>query len=67
MTSEVDPFGGTEPPAQLPSRKAIDVKGRREHESFLFDEEKCAQHGLDVVYERMVYLRRWGSYLTDDE
>jgi len=50
-------------PPSLPQRKTIDVRGRREHEAFLKDPNKCAEHGLDIVYETMIYLKRWGAWL----
>jgi len=43
----------------------INVKGREEHEKILKDEKKCKELGLDRYYEIMVYLKRWGSWLSE--
>jgi hypothetical protein len=56
-----------DPPREIPKRKSINVKGRKEHESFLKDPQKCKELGLDIVYERMIYLKRWGGWLEDQE
>lgn len=64
MTDE-DYFGGIDPPAYLPERRYINVKGRKEHEAFLKDPKKCEEHGLDIYYETMVYLKRWGGWLNE--
>ncbi len=48
----------------IPETKWINVKGREEHESLLRDSDKMWQMGLDPMYEKMVYLRRWGSWLN---
>lgn len=65
MMSE-DPFGGIDPPSELPSVRYININGREEHESFLKDPKKCSEHGLDIVYETIVYLKRWGGWLKDE-
>ncbi len=57
---------GIDPPAHLPERKVIDVKGREEHEAFIKDAAKCQEHGIDQVYETMVYLKRWGGWLSQE-
>lgn len=63
----VDPFAkGQHPPAQLPEQKCINVNGREEHEAILRDSVKCKELGIDPVYESIVYLRRWGSWLEDE-
>ena len=64
MTDE-DIWGVTNPPAQALERRHIDVRGREEHEAFLKDPQKCKELGLDIMYERMVYLKRWGGWLND--
>lgn len=43
----------------------VDVNGREEHEAILKDPKKCDELGLDMHYEIMVYLKRWGSFLND--
>lgn len=60
-----DGFEGIDPPAEIPAVKYIDVKGRKEHEDLLKDEQKMLSLGLDAVYERIVYLQRWGGWLHD--
>lgn len=54
------------PPAELPPVRHVNVKGRKEHEAFLKDAEKCKEYGLDQMYETIVYLKRWGGWLEDD-
>lgn len=54
---------GEDPPAHLPERRVVNVNGRVEHEAILKDAAKCAELGLDQVYETIVYLNRWGSWL----
>lgn len=56
---------GIDPPAFLPERKRIDVYGRVEHEALLRDEAKMIELGLDPIYERIVYLNRWGKWLDE--
>lgn len=51
---------------QLPFPTLINVKGRKEHESILKDPEKMKELGLDLYYETMVYLNRWGGWLRDE-
>lgn len=58
--------GGIDPPAHLLERSSIDVNGREEHESWLKDPKKCREHGLDPMYETMIYLKRWGGWLKDE-
>lgn len=58
---------GIDPPAQQIQCKFIEVKGRQEHESILNDPERCKELGIDLYYERMVYLKRWGSWLDEKE
>ena len=62
-----DPFGGIEPPAHRLETKWINVNGRKEHEAIIKDAEKCQQLGLDQIFEKMVYLNRWGGWLKDGE
>ena len=54
---------GEWPPAELPERRCIDVDGREEHEAILKDAAKCKELGVDQMYETIVYLKRWGSWL----
>ncbi len=67
MEEIIDPFGGINPPCGIPKRRAIDVRGRREHEAFIKDSAKCKEHGIDQVYETIVYLNRWGGWLNGQE
>ena len=60
-----DPFGGIDPPAEMPPVKYINVRGREEHEAIIKDAAWCAELGLDQYYETMVYLKRWGNWLGD--
>jgi hypothetical protein len=62
-----DPFKGEYLGADLPERKQVNVRGREEHEALLRDPEKCKEHGLDVIYETMVYLKTWGGWLKDKD
>jgi hypothetical protein len=57
---------GEDPPAHRLEKRHIDVHGRKEHEEYLKDPEKCREAGLDIAYERMVYLKRWGGWLDDE-
>lgn len=54
---------GIEPPPQQIETKWINVRGREEHEAIIRDAEKCKELGLDQMYEILVYLKRWGSWL----
>ena len=56
---------GQDPPADEIPRTWIDVHGREEHEALLKDYDKCKQLGIDQAYEIIVYLKRWGSWLSD--
>jgi hypothetical protein len=56
---------GITPPAERPQTYFVEVNGRHEHEAMLNDVEKMLELGLDPFYERMVYLKRWGSYLNE--
>jgi hypothetical protein len=56
---------GIDPPAEQIPTKYINVNGRKEHEALLKDAEKCKELGLDQVYETIVYLNRWGSWLGE--
>ena len=42
----------------------IQIKGRKEHESIVKDANKCNELGLDQVYETIVYLKKWGGWLS---
>jgi hypothetical protein len=52
------------PPPEIPETKWINVRGREEHEAILRDIDKMWSLGLNPTYEKMVYLRRWGSWLN---
>jgi hypothetical protein len=62
---EKDPIGENTPRAHLPERKHINVRGRQEHEAIIKDAAWCKELGLDQAYEVMVYLKRWGSWLSE--
>jgi hypothetical protein len=62
---DIDPFGGIDPPDKLPKQRIVDVKGRVEHEAMLRNPEKCKELGLDITFETMIYLKRWGGWLND--
>jgi len=51
-------------PGEQISVNYINVNGREEHETMLRDSDKMHSLGLDPAYEKMVYLRRWGSWLN---
>lgn len=59
--------GGINPPPNPLERKHINVKGRKEHEEWLRNPQKMREHGLDPVYETLIYLKRWGGYLDEQE
>jgi len=46
--------------------KWINVHGREEHEAIIRDVAWCRELGLDQMYEIMVYLHRWGSWLNKE-
>lgn len=61
------PFSeGIDPPAELPAVKWININGREQHEAVLKDSVKCEELGLDQYYEIMIYLKRWGGWMTDE-
>jgi len=63
----LDEFGGIDPPKEkIPSPTWINVKGREEHEAMLKDTEKMISLGLDPYYEILVYLKRWGGWLHEE-
>jgi hypothetical protein len=66
MKTEPSSSEGIDPPALIPERKHINVRGREEHEAVLKDAKLCQELGLDQVYETLVYLKRWGSWLSKD-
>lgn len=51
---------------QIPQIRLVTVSGRKEHESILKDEKKMENFGLNPNFERMMYLKRWGKYLTEE-
>ena len=65
MNEIPDSFGGIDPPAGIPETKWIDVNGREEHEAVIKDSAKCKELGIDQYFETMVYLKRWGGWLND--
>jgi hypothetical protein len=66
MKEKVPSFSdGIDPPAELPERKFINIRGREEHEAIIKDAAKCKELGLDQYYETMIYLKRWGGWLQD--
>ncbi len=59
------PLGdGENPPYEKPPTKWINVNGREEHETLLRDTNKMWSLGLDPTFEKMVYLKRWGTWLN---
>jgi hypothetical protein len=58
-------FEGKDQPADLPEVKYVNVRGREEHEAVIQDAELCKELGLDQFYEAMVYLKRWGKWLSE--
>jgi hypothetical protein len=63
----VDEFGGVNPPSELPLIRQVNVNGREEHEELLRNEQKMLSLGLDPIYERIVYLKRWGGWLHENK
>jgi hypothetical protein len=55
-----------DPPATKLHVKWINVRGRKEHEALIKDSVRCNEIGFDQMYEIMVYLKRWGSWLSDN-
>jgi len=53
-----------EPPAEQIPVRWVNVRGRKEHEALIKDATKCKELGLDQVYETIVYLKRWGNWLS---
>jgi hypothetical protein len=51
--------------AKMPERKHVNVRGREEHEALIRDAAWCKELGLDQYYETMVYLKRWGGWLSE--
>ncbi len=54
-----------DPPDKRPETKWINVKGRQEHEAVIKNAALCKELGLDQIFETMVYLNRWGSWLGE--
>jgi hypothetical protein len=66
LSKKTDPFcEGIDPPAHLPERRYVNVRGREEHEAIIKDAAFCKELGLDQIYETMVYLKRWGGWLQN--
>jgi len=57
---------GEDPPAQMLTRKTHNVNGRVEHEAILKSAYKCAELGVDQMYETLIYLKRWGGWLANN-
>ena len=55
---------GIDPPSERLESRQIDVHGREEHEAMLRDTDKMLSLGLDPIYEKIVYLKRWGGWLN---
>ena len=55
---------GLDPPAEQIPVRWVNVYGRKEHEALIKDTAKCKELGLDHVYETIVYLKRWGNWLS---
>lgn len=55
-----------DPPAQQLPVKYVNVNGRAEHEALIKDGKRCKELGLCQVYEILVYMKRWGSWLSQD-
>lgn len=53
-------------PDALPEIRYINVRGREEHEAIVKDAKWCRELGLDAIYEKAAYLKRWGEWLTKD-
>lgn len=58
--------GETPPPYELKT-KHVTVNSREEHEAILNDPKKCEELGLDIMFENMVYLKRWGGWLHEQD
>jgi hypothetical protein len=59
------PLGdGDNPPAERIPTNWINVNGREQHEAMLRDPDKTLSLGLDLMFEKTVYLKRWGSWLN---
>ena len=56
--------GAIDPPAEKLETTWVNVKGREEHEAILRDTDKMWSLGLDPAYEKIVYLKRWGTWLN---
>lgn len=55
------------PNDRLPEIRRVDVRGREEHEAIIKSPQKCEELGLDIYYERFIYLKRWGGWLDTTE
>lgn len=63
----LEPMGGIDPPAEKLTCEYVNVNGRKEHEAMLKDHKRMEELGLDPIYETIVYLKRWGGWLADEE
>lgn len=66
LDSRAEPLTSSTEPLTC-GRVYYDVNGRLEHEALLRDHAKCHELGIDIVYETLVYLRRWGGYLSEEQ
>lgn len=65
MNKQIQPLSdGLDPPAEQIPVRWVNVRGRKEHEALIKDAAKCNEIGLDQVYETIVYLKRWSSWLS---
>jgi hypothetical protein len=59
-------MNGETPPPHPVTPRHINVNGREEHEAILRNPQKCTELGLDIYYETMIYLKRWGGWLCEN-
>lgn len=59
-------FEGENCPEKHKDVKTINIRGRLEHEAVIKDAALCKELGLDQAYETMMYLKRWGCWLSDN-
>lgn len=65
MNKQIQPLSDSlDPPAEQIPVRWVNVCGRKENEALIKDTAKCKELGLDQVYETIVYLKRWGNWLS---
>jgi hypothetical protein len=64
MRLSLDNLYNSDPGPEIRETTWTNVKGREEHETMLRDSYKMHKLGLDPAFEKMVYLKRWGSWLN---